>query len=96
MQPLIASRRKAWRETCWFCFRNPAGLPSATVPSSTWVPPGSVDSKCAPKPSIIFRNGVLYHFCCAVSPENGRGISVATSQPVGSLTLNQARSAHEF
>jgi predicted GH43/DUF377 family glycosyl hydrolase len=45
-------------------------------------PPGSVDSKYAHKPSVIFHDGVLYHFYCAVSPEFGRGISVATSRPV--------------
>ena len=50
-------------------------------------PPGSVDSKYAHKPSVIYHQGVLYHFYCAVSPEFGRGISVATSQPVGMSTI---------
>jgi predicted GH43/DUF377 family glycosyl hydrolase len=44
--------------------------------------PGSVDSKYAHKPSVIYHRGVLYHFYCAVSPEYGRGISVATSRPL--------------
>jgi len=45
-------------------------------------PAGSVDSKYAHKPAIIFHNKTLYHFYCAFSPEFGRGISVATSKPV--------------
>jgi len=44
--------------------------------------PGSVDEKYAHKPSIIYRNGVLYHFYCAVSKDDTRGISVAASKPV--------------
>jgi predicted GH43/DUF377 family glycosyl hydrolase len=44
---------------------------------------GSVDSKYAHKPSVIYRDGVLYHFYCAVSEEHGRGICVATSRLVG-------------
>ena len=58
-------------------------------------PVGAVDSQYAHKPGIITRDGVLYHFYCAVraaSPgETGeidtrelRGIAVATSRPVGS------------
>ena len=43
--------------------------------------PGSVDSQYAHKPSIVWRDGVLYHFYCAVSKEHGRGIAVAASQP---------------
>ena len=53
-------------------------------------PPGSIDSRYAHKPGIIARNGVLYHFYCAVSPadnprmgeiEHGevRGIALAHS-----------------
>jgi predicted GH43/DUF377 family glycosyl hydrolase len=45
-------------------------------------PAGSVDSTYAHKPSLVFRHGALYHFYCAVSPEYGRGISVATSRPI--------------
>jgi len=44
-------------------------------------PPGSVDSRYAHKPSLVWRDGVLYHFYCAVSKERGRGISVAASKP---------------
>lgn len=53
-------------------------------------PPGSIDSRYAHKPGIIARNGILYHFYCAVSPadslrmgeiEHGevRGIALAHS-----------------
>lgn len=47
-------------------------------------PPGSVDSTYAHKPSIVYREGILYHFYCAVSgkwPNEIRGISVARSRP---------------
>lgn len=47
-------------------------------------PPGSVDSTFAHKPSVVFHQGALYHFYCAVSgkyPAEIRGISVARSQP---------------
>lgn len=48
--------------------------------------PGAIDERYAHKPSVIWRKGVLYHFYCAVSKANVRGISVATSHatpPVG-------------
>jgi predicted GH43/DUF377 family glycosyl hydrolase len=44
--------------------------------------PGSIDERFAHKPSMICRNGVLYHFYCAVSKQDVRGIAVATSRPV--------------
>ena len=47
-------------------------------------PPGSVDSTYAHKPGVVSRQGVLYHFYCAVSgrwPNEVRGISVARSKP---------------
>jgi len=47
------------------------------------VPPGSVDSAYAHKPSLVAHKGDLYHFYCAVSRVNGReirGISVARSR----------------
>jgi hypothetical protein len=44
-------------------------------------PPGTVDSRYAHKPSVIAKDGVLYHFYCAVSTANVRGISVAASRP---------------
>lgn len=47
-------------------------------------PPGSVDDDYAHKPSLIYHNGALYHFYCAVSgpyPHDVRGISVARSKP---------------
>lgn len=46
--------------------------------------PGDVDSTFAHKPSVIYRQGALYHFYCAVSgkyPDEIRGISVARSKP---------------
>ena len=45
-------------------------------------PPGSIDSVYAHKPGIIWRDGILYHYYCAVSgvwPDETRGISVARS-----------------
>jgi beta-xylosidase len=47
-------------------------------------PPGAVDSTFAHKPSVVFHQGALYHFYCAVSgkwPDEVRGISVARSRP---------------
>jgi predicted GH43/DUF377 family glycosyl hydrolase len=47
-------------------------------------PPGSVDSTFAHKPSVVYHDGSLYHFYCAVSgkyPSETRGISVARSRP---------------
>lgn len=55
--------------------------------------PGTIDSTHAHKPGIIARNGVLFHYYCAVSPAperkpgevevtERRGISFATSQPL--------------
>ncbi len=47
-------------------------------------PPGSVDETYAHKPCVIYHNGALYHFYCAVSgkwPHEVRGISVARSKP---------------
>ncbi len=47
-------------------------------------PPGTVDSTYAHKPSIIYHDGALYHFYCAVSgkwPDETRGIAVARSKP---------------
>lgn len=47
-------------------------------------PPGSVDEDFAHKPSLIYRDGILYHFYCAVGgkwPNDVRGLSVARSKP---------------
>jgi predicted GH43/DUF377 family glycosyl hydrolase len=47
-------------------------------------PEGAVDSSYAHKPSVVFHDGGLYHFYCAVSRKAGReirGISVARSRP---------------
>jgi predicted GH43/DUF377 family glycosyl hydrolase len=46
--------------------------------------PGSVDEDFAHKPCVIYHDGVLYHFYCAVSgkwPHEVRGVSVARSKP---------------
>ena len=46
--------------------------------------PGSVDETYAHKPGVIYHQGMLYHFYCAVSgkwPNEVRGISVARSRP---------------
>ncbi|GAA4006084.1 hypothetical protein [Sphingomonas humi] len=46
--------------------------------------PGSIDEKFAHKPAILYHNGALYHFYCAVSgkwPNDTRGLAVARSKP---------------
>jgi hypothetical protein len=46
--------------------------------------PGSVDETFAHKPSVIYHQGTLYHFYCAVAgkyPDEVRGIAVARSSP---------------
>jgi hypothetical protein len=47
-------------------------------------PPGSIDETFAHKPSVIYHDGCLYHFYCAVKgnyPNEVRGIAVARSKP---------------
>jgi hypothetical protein len=47
-------------------------------------PPGSIDEKFAHKPAVIWHDGALYHFYCAVSgkwPNDIRGLAVARSKP---------------
>lgn len=46
--------------------------------------PGSIDEKYAHKPAVIWHQGALYHFYCAVSgkwPNDVRGLAVARSKP---------------
>jgi hypothetical protein len=46
--------------------------------------PGSIDETFAHKPSVIYHQGALYHFYCAVSgkyPNEVRGIAVARARP---------------
>ena len=46
--------------------------------------PSTIDETFAHKPSVIYHNGALYHFYCAVSgkwPDETRGIAVARSKP---------------
>lgn len=60
---------------------HPTKVPSILVDAG---PPGSVDDDFAHKPSLVTKDGVLYHFYCAVSgkyPNDIRGISVARSEP---------------
>lgn len=47
-------------------------------------PPGTIDEKFAHKPAVIFHDGALHHFYCAVSgkyPNDTRGLAVARSKP---------------
>ena len=47
--------------------------------------PGTIDETFAHKPSVIYHDGALYHFYCAVSgkwPNETRGIGVACSKPL--------------
>lgn len=46
-------------------------------------PPGSIDSRYAHKPGVIAKDGVLYHFYCAVSP--------AGSEPLGEISYSEKR-----
>jgi hypothetical protein len=46
--------------------------------------PGSIDETFAHKPSVIYHDGALYHFYCAVAgkyPTEVRGIALARSKP---------------
>lgn len=46
--------------------------------------PGTIDEKYAHKPAVIWHDGALYHFYCAVSgqwPNDVRGLAVARSKP---------------
>lgn len=46
--------------------------------------PGTIDEKYAHKPAVIYHDGALYHFYCAVSgkwPNDVRGLAVARSKP---------------
>jgi len=56
-------------------------VPEVLIDTGT---PGSIDETFAHKPSVIYHEGVLYHFYCAVSgkyPNETRGIAVARSKP---------------
>jgi predicted GH43/DUF377 family glycosyl hydrolase len=64
--------------------RDPRHFQKIAEPMIDVGPPGSVDSTYAHKPSVIYHDGALYHFYCAVSgawPNEIRGISVARSKP---------------
>ena len=79
---------------CYVFFLNPQGRIVADanlliLPDRILIdvgPPGAVDSIYAHKPSVIWHEGALYHFYCAVSgnhPNEVRGISIARSRPFG-------------
>jgi predicted GH43/DUF377 family glycosyl hydrolase len=55
-------------------------------------PEGSIDSRYAHKPGIIWRDGVLHHFYCAVAPEpSGKIGEIATRERRGiGLALSDA------
>ncbi|WP_346344716.1 hypothetical protein [Sphingomonas sp. dw_22] len=64
--------------------RDPFHFEKVSEPMIDRGPPGTVDETHAHKPSIIWHDGALYHFYCAVSgqyPNEVRGISVARSKP---------------
>ncbi len=42
----------------------------------------------AHKSCVIYHNGVVYHFYCAVNNHDQRGIAVATSKPMGKSEVN--------
>jgi len=46
------------------------------------------DGRFAHKSSVIYYNGVVYHFYCAVNNKDQRGIAVATSKDLGKSTLS--------
>lgn len=47
------------------------------------IPSKPYDEMFAHKSSVIYHNGVVYHFYCAVNNSDQRGIAVATSKPMG-------------
>ena len=49
------------------------------------------DEMFAHKSCVIYHNGVVYHFYCAVNNNEQRGIAVATSQPMGKSEVNFPR-----
>jgi hypothetical protein len=63
--------------------RDPFHFDKVREPVLDHGPPGAVDETYAHKPSVIWHDGALYHFYCAVSgkwPNEVRGISVARSK----------------
>jgi hypothetical protein len=63
---------------------NPTRFTKIPTPLIDVGPPGSIDETFAHKPSVIFHQGILYHFYCAVSgkyPNELRGIACARSKP---------------
>ena len=64
--------------------RDPFHFTKVDEPVIDVGPPGTVDETYAHKPCVIYHDGALYHYYCAVSgkwPHEVRGISVARSKP---------------
>lgn len=64
--------------------RDPFNFEKIAEPMIDRGAPGSVDETHAHKPSVIWHDGALYHFYCAVAgiwPDEVRGVSVARSTP---------------
>lgn len=51
-------------------------------------PSEAYDALYAHKPCVVKHKGIVYHFYCAVSKDNNRGIAVATSKEIGKSTLH--------
>lgn len=45
------------------------------------------DNRFAHKSSVVYHDGVVYHFYCAVNKDDQRGIALATSLPMGRSTV---------
>jgi predicted GH43/DUF377 family glycosyl hydrolase len=61
--------------------------PNLIEPSEPW------DKVFAHKPWLLKHDGVVYHFYCAVSKENGRVLALATSQDLRPRPASSAKSA---
>lgn len=51
-------------------------------------PSKDYDNLFAHKSCVIYHNGVVYHFYCAVNEHSQRGIAVATSRPMGKSSVS--------
>ena len=52
------------------------------------VPSKPYDEMFAHKSCVIYHNGIVYHFYCAVNDQGQRGIALATSQHLGKSEVN--------
>ena len=55
------------------------------------IPSKPYDEMFAHKSCVIYHDGVVYHFYCAVNNNDQRGIAVATSKPMGKSEVNFPR-----